>query len=87
MKVGGRSMRARGPLRLTWPRDFKTPSCHAFYMTRGVHTRSHSPKKRSEKSEKSEWLWGMGHSPGTNSTANLPLKCIGNLPIYNTNTS
>jgi len=56
VKEGRGSMRARGPLRLTWPRDFKTPSCHAFYMTRGVQTRSYSPQKRSEKSETSEWL-------------------------------
>ena len=76
MKVGRGSMRARGPLRLTWPRDFETTSCHAFYMTGGVQTRGYSPQKRSEKSEKSEWLWGMGHSPGTNSTANPPLKRI-----------
>jgi len=73
MKVGRGSMRARGPLRLTWPRDFKTTSFHAFYMTRGVQTRSYSPHKQAEKSENSEWLWGMRHSPRTNSTAYPPL--------------
>jgi len=45
MKVGRGSMRARGPLRLTWPRDFETTSCHAFYMTGGAQTRGYSPQK------------------------------------------
>ena len=34
-EVGG-SMRAGGALGLTWPRGFKTTTCHALCMTRRV---------------------------------------------------
>jgi len=82
MKGGRGSMRAGGLFGLTWPRNHKTMSCHALGITRGSQTRSYSPRKRAEKSESSEWLVGMGHSPGTSPAVYPPLKCIENLHIY-----
>jgi hypothetical protein len=36
MKGGRGSIRAGGQFGLTYPRDYRTTTCHGFYMTRGV---------------------------------------------------